>query len=93
MGGGGVRVLINGIHCLCRLCTTVCGTLVPRPPPFLPSVCVDNNTWERKTGEKRGRPGSIHHVSGREVDVGGEGLIFKYAHTELESKFLTGQNE
>ena len=21
--------------------------------------------------EKRGRPGSIHHVSGREVDVGG----------------------
>ena len=26
-------------------------SLVPRPPPFLPSVCIHNNTWERKTGE------------------------------------------
>ena len=25
-------------------------SLVPRPPPFLPFVCVHNNTWERKTG-------------------------------------------
>ena len=25
-------------------------SLVPRPPPFLPSVCVHNNTQERKTG-------------------------------------------
>ena len=25
-------------------------SLVPRPPPFLPSVCVHNNTRERKTG-------------------------------------------
>ena len=24
-------------------------SLVPRPPPFLPFVCVHNNTWERKT--------------------------------------------
>ena len=68
-------------------------SLVPRPPPFLPSVCVHNNTRERKTGEKRGRPGSIHHVSGREVDVGGEGPIFKYVHTKLESNFHTGQDE
>ena len=68
-------------------------SLVPRPPLFLPSICIHNNTQERKTGEKRGRPGSIHHVSGREVDVGGEGPIFKYIRTKLESEFLTGQDE
>ena len=28
-------------------------------------------------------------MSGREVDVGGEGPIFKYARTKLESEFLT----
>ena len=28
-------------------------SLVPRPPPFLPSVCIHNNTRERKTS---GRP-------------------------------------
>ena len=28
-------------------------------------------------------------MSGHEVDVGGEGLIFKYRHTKLESEFLT----
>ena len=43
--------------------------------------------------EKRGRPGSIHHVSGREVDVGGEGAIFKYIRTKLESEFLTAQDK
>ena len=68
-------------------------SLVPRPPPFLSSVCVHNNTRERKTSEKRGRPGSIHHVSGHEVDVGGEGPIFKYIRTKLESEFLTGQDK
>ena len=30
---------------------------------------------------------------GREVDVGGEGPIFKYKRTKLESEFLTGQDE
>ena len=40
-----------------------------------------------------GRPGSIHHVSGREVDVGGEEPIFKYIRTKLESEFLTAQDE
>ena len=45
-------------------------SLGPRPPPFLPSVCVHNNTRERKTGEKRGRPGSIHHVSGHGGGLG-----------------------
>ena len=31
------------------------------------------------------RPGLIHHMSGREVDVGGKGLMFKYVPTKLES--------
>ena len=33
--------------------TAILVSLVPRPPPFLaiPSVCVHNNTRERKTGE------------------------------------------
>ena len=41
----------------------------------------------------RGRPGVIHHVSGREVDIGGRGPIFEYVQTKLESKFLTDQDE
>ena len=69
------------------------GSLVPRPPPFLPSVCVHNNTWDRKTGKKWGRPGRIRHVSGHEVDVGGEGPIFNYIRTKLKSEFLTGQDK
>ena len=61
-------------------------SLVARPPPFLPPICIhNNNTQEQKTGEKRERPGSIHHVSGREVDIGGEGPIFKYIRTKLVS--------
>ena len=59
-----------------RQATRCIDSFVPRPPPFLPSVCVHNNTRERKTGEKWGRPGSVDHVSGCEVDVGGEGPIF-----------------
>ena len=41
------------------------------------------------TGEKR--PGSIRHVSGHEVDIGGEGPIYKYICTKLESEFLPGK--
>ena len=73
--------------------TPVMCSLVSRPPPFFSSVCVHNNTWERKTGEKRGRPGSIHHMSGREVYIGGEGPIFKYIRSKLESEFLAVQDE
>ena len=53
--------------------------LVPRPPPFLPSIYVHYNTWNWTICEKlkRGRPGSIHHVSGHEVGHRGEGPIFK----------------
>ena len=46
--------------------------------------------WQKLIQE---RPGSIHHVSGREVDVGGEGPTFKCICPELESEFLTGQYE
>ena len=35
-----------------NLCTWVSNSLVPRPPPFLPSVCICNSTWDqRKTGK------------------------------------------
>ena len=45
-------------------------------------------------GSRRpGRPGSIHHMSGCEVDVGGKGPMFKYVRNKLESEFLTGQDE
>ena len=40
----------------------------------LPFVCVHNNTQEWKNGEKRERPGSIHHMSGvRWMRGGGRG--------------------
>ena len=83
------------VHTTCELEIQIQSgpSLGPRPIPFWSSVCVPNNTREWKTSEKRGRPGSIHHVSGREVDVGGEGPIFKYIRTKLESEFLTGQDE
>ena len=32
-------------------------------------------------------------MSGREVDLGGEGPIFKYTRTKLESEFLTSQDK
>ena len=64
------------------------GSLGPRPPPFLPSVCVHNNTRERKTGKKQGRPGSIHHVSGHEVDVGGRGRYSNIYVLNLKASFL-----
>ena len=60
--------------------TSVFCSLVPRPPLFLSSVCVHNNTWEQKTGEKRRRPGSIHHMSGHKVDVEVRGPTAKTTH-------------
>ena len=32
-------------------------------------------------------------MSGREVDIGREGPIFKYISTKLESEFFTGQDK
>ena len=37
-------------------------SLAPNPPPFLPSVCVCNDTQKQKSG-KQGRTGLIHHVN------------------------------
>ena len=51
---------------------------------FSPSFCVHNNTRDQR--KKRGRPGSIHHMSGREVDVGMEGPIFIVL--KLKASFL-----
>ena len=39
------------------------------------------------------KPGSVHHMSGREVDVRGDGPIFKYVRTKHESEFLTGEDK
>ena len=49
-------------------------SLIPRPSPFL-FFGLKNS----------GRPGLIHHVSGRKMDVGGEGQIFQ---TKLKASFL-----
>ena len=57
-------------------------------PPFVSSVCFHNNTQEWKTGEKQGRPGSIHHVSGRKVDVGGRGQYSNIYILSLRASFL-----
>ena len=44
------------VWCFCVVVCVVCVyawcSLVPRPPPFLPSVCVHNNTRNRKISEK-----------------------------------------
>ena len=40
-------------------------SLVPRPPPFLPSVSIHNNTWEWKT-EKAWEHSPCTFVSGHE---------------------------
>ena len=53
--------------------TRHCCSLVPRPPPFSSLVCLQYNTRGGRHSEKQGRPGLVHHVSGRmcEVDIGG----------------------
>ena len=72
--------------------TTCNNNLVPRSPPFLPSVTIIHKS-EWKTSEKWGRSGGIHHMSRCAMDVGGEGPIFKYTHAKLESEFLTIQDK
>ena len=67
-----------GLPCFDSSCTCTCSEGKPKnmngggQPPSTPPLF------------KQGRPGSIHHVSGRKVDLGGEGPIFK---------FLTSQDE
>ena len=60
---------------------------------YLPFAFTIIHRSRRPAKKKRGRPGSIDHVSGHDVDAGGEGPIFKYIRSKLESKFLTGQDE
>ena len=60
------------------VCMYVCiysCSLVPRPPLFLHSVCIHNSI---ETSKKWRRPGSIHHVSRRDLEIG----------EELESEFF-----
>ena len=54
-------------------------------PVFCSSVCIQYNTQKQKNGEKldRGRLELIHHMSGCEVDVGGQ-----YVRTKLKCDFL-----
>ena len=47
--------------------------------PFV-STIIHRSGRPAKNGE---RPGSTHHMSGHEVDVGREGLILKYVYTKL----------
>jgi len=42
---------------------------LPEYPTFCSSVSVDNNSRKQKGGEKWGRPGRIHHVSDRWVNM------------------------
>ena len=55
-------------------------SLAPRPPPFLPFICV--HTSEQKASKKWVRTESIHHINDfkwtRGGHGGGEGPIFKY---------------
>ena len=45
------------------------------PRSFCSSVCVGINTRIRKSGEERGRPGIIHHVSDVRWMQGGRGGV------------------
>ena len=82
----------SGVLCPPRVCLrSFTGQVFPDLPCFDRCTCSEGKPKNMNGGGqpplpplKQGKPGSIHHVSGRKVDVGGEGLIFK---------FLTGQDE
>ena len=48
---------------------------------------------EAEDSEKRGRPGLIHHMSEREVDVGGGANIQICKRINSKSEFLTCKDE
>ena len=56
--------------------------LVPRPPLFFALQ------FAFSIIHKSGRERSIHHVSGCKVDIGGQGLIFKYVIKTRKVGFL-----
>ena len=87
----------QGCWCTCQLelncvhmwCTVVLYALlvihainIVRPSPFFFFLFFGLHIWMLKNG---GRPGLIHHVSGRKMDVGGEGQIFQ---TKPKTSFL-----
>ena len=57
----------NYYVCICMyvcmyVCMDIC-SLLPRPP-FCSSVCVQYNTWKRKSGEKQGgSPGNTYRMT------------------------------
>ena len=63
-------------------------SLVPRPPPFYLPFAFTIIHGSGRPAKKRGRPGSIHHVSGREVDVGGRGRYSNINVLNLKVSFL-----
>ena len=58
-------------------------SLIPRPPPFFVLRFAFSIIHEAENSDKRGRPGLIHHMSGRGVNVV-EGPIFKYVTNKLQ---------
>ena len=69
------------LHYIHSLHSTV-ASLVSRPPPFLPSICVHNNAQEQKTSEKRkGLGASIMSVDTSWMMGGGANI--QYVHTKL----------
>ena len=63
-------------------------SLVPRPPLFLPSVCIHNNTWERKTDEKQESLGAIITWVGTRWTWGGRGRYSNIYTLNLKASSL-----
>ena len=80
------------VACVQSECPRTTLGLVPRAPPFLPSVCAHNNTWERETGENGE---GIDHMNGvrwtsggRQVGVRGGGAQLPKQCTESSVQVL-----
>ena len=67
-------------------------SLVPRPPPFLPSVCIHINTQEQKTSEKH-RTGIFIMRVDASWTWGGEEPMFKCVRTKMKASFLESKTE
>lgn len=68
-------------------------SLIPRPSLFLPFAFTILHKSRGAVKNTEGLPGLIHHMSGHNVDIGGEGLRIKFVCAKLESKFLTCQDK
>ena len=83
---------------LCYHHTLFLLSLVPWPPPFFfcSSVCVQYNTWKRKSDKKRGRPGNTYHVNDVRWTRGGHrgGGVQLQVHAQYTwERVLTGPVE